>query len=115
MKIEQPGYYRTKLRHRAEVVAVRDNRAIGWVEDGRAPHPSAWKTEDGDVWNGRWGDELVARWHEPVSRTMEIYLADRPGDNLVILEAGRPYPSLERVIAHRTVTIKEGDGMGPRE
>lgn len=110
MKIDKPGFYRTKNGLRAEVTSIRNSKAIGWVEQGSVTHPSVWKIEEGQVWNGRWGDDLVAEWRAPVSRTLNLYLIDRD-HGLVILDESMTALVPKHVIAHKRVTITEGEGI----
>lgn len=65
MKIEQPGQYRTSFKHMAVVTDIRRQWALGWVEREGKYKPTSWEVNGGTVWNGDFGDDLVAPWDEP--------------------------------------------------
>lgn len=114
MKISKPGKYRTKRGLRAEVTSTRNNKAIGWVEEDGQSHPSAWGTEEGNVWHGRWGDDLVDEWRDPVTQSITLELCLNTAGEAFIRTAGN-YGQAIKVLARRTITITEGEGMSTGE
>jgi hypothetical protein len=111
MKIEQPGFYRTRDNRKVEVVAVRDGYAVGfdntwaltWLVDGQH-----WNWASGTAGSSRSLD-LVAEWREPKrSQTFEVALVERHGE-IDVLWRRQAYG--EKILARRTITITEGEGM----
>jgi len=112
VKIEKPGNYRTRDNRRVEVVAVRDGYAVGF--DSKCP--LTWLS-NGQHWNWFNGTEgsaktldIVSEWREPVSEPVTIELCLNVNGEPFVRMAGN-YGSATKVLARRTITITEGEGM----
>lgn len=114
MKIEKPGFYRARDNRRVEVVAVRGGYAVGFCQ----LCPRTW-LDDGRRWNEASGAEgcdqrlaIVDEWREPEQQTVTFALVERPGGPEVVWSRNI---GTSRVLAIRTVTITEGEGMPEKE
>lgn len=112
MRIEKPGFYRTKNGKKVEVVAVRDGYAIGFCKIG----PLSW-CDDGRHWNRETGANgsdqnlaIVAEWRDPAIETvvLELCISDA-GTRFTRFAYNHPGPVT--IIARKTITITEGEGM----
>jgi len=110
VKIEKLGFYRTLNNQKVEVVAARNGYAVGFCDT----NPLTW-LDDGQHWN--WGSgtngsdqglAIVAEWREPRSQTVTFALIERRGEHEVVWARNL---GLSKVLATRTVTITEGEGM----
>lgn len=111
MRIEKPGLYETVRKQKVTVTEIQGGFAIGWVTQSGIQFPVSWKTS-GDVWNSSGVSRIVAEWREPVSRTLNLYLVNDP-IGLVILDETMTQYVPPNAIAHKRVTITEGEGMEP--
>lgn len=108
MQLQANKYYRTRDGRKAFVAAVcingtwpdSDYQAIGWCDES----PEDWMPD------GIWDDhenpsdrDLVAEWRESPPVDVTVYLFSDGTTSLV--------PGREDVIARKTVTITEGEGM----
>jgi hypothetical protein len=108
VKIEKPGTYKTQGGDKADVTEIRGDYAIGWIYREGASTPTAWRVADAKVWNGWNSDQLVAEWREPVQQTVTFALVARQAGIDVVWSRNI---CGAKVLAIRTVTITEGEGM----
>jgi hypothetical protein len=110
VKIEKPGFYRTRNNQRVEVVAVRGGFAVGfcqlcartWLDDGRH-----WNYASGAEGSNR-NLDILAEWRDPIQQTVTFALVERQCFPEVVLERNI---GVSKVLATRTITITEGEGM----
>jgi hypothetical protein len=109
VKIEKPGFYRTAGGHKAQVIDIQGNFAVGWVPRRGLLNPHHWRT-NGSVWNGDCDTDIVSEWRDPVSHSITLELCLNTADQPFIRTAGN-YGQDLKVLARKTITITEGEGM----
>lgn len=112
MKITKPGTYRDESNRKVEIIDIRDGLAIGWFTEVVPIAAGSWHTRTGnDTENSKRGSNIVGAW-EPVTKTVELWLCK--GDaSFVCFGHGPEPPSGLCLIARKSVTITEGEGMNP--
>ena len=115
MRIEKPGLYRTREGKKAEVVAVRHGFASGFCDHV----PTAWVCGSGQHWNRCTGTDgsdqrlaIVAEWRDPETETVELELC-RNLSGGTFTRFRHHHASNVTLLARRTITITEGEGMEP--
>lgn len=113
MKIEKPGHYRTRDNRKVEVVDMRKGYAIGFCDNV----PTAWICDGGQHWNRCSGSDgsdqrlaIVAEWREPVQQAVTLALVERQSGIDVVWSRNIGH---SKVLARRTITITEGEGLEP--
>ena len=118
MNLEPGKFYRTRSGGKAFVAAVgspfegaaKDSVCIGWVEGDR--DATGWDRD------GKWcprqidhGLDLIAEWFEPRTWTQTMHICE--------LASGEIYATAMRetggkLLARKTITITEGEGLDAR-
>ena len=110
LQIATPGLYRDESDRKIEVLAIRDGFAIGYLPYTCPPAHGCWDAATGrDTDNPGRGSNLVAEWREPRSQTVTFAMIERRGEIEVVWARN---VGIANVLARRTVTITEGEGIG---
>jgi hypothetical protein len=119
IKVLAPGFYRDELGRKVEVVAIRDDLAIGIWPETVPQAVGCWYARTGrDANNQERGSNLVGPYCKPDVRTVEVRMVRLPNREIRIdMRNIRNYLTEdsvilnETVVASRIITITEGEGM----